>query len=132
MEFPLDAKTCPSLIPEWSGFIPSEDLPSFWALQWLALFQRYENREWAAVPRKEKFSAFAKFVQHWLKMFNIKKKKSLFYMLESMILSWGGMFLGFRNTVFLIFVFSSSNHIMQPYYATIQSRTLSKLTKFEL
>lgn len=42
------------------------------------------------MPRKEKFSAFAKFVQHWLKMFNIKKKKItlLYARINDFVMRW--------------------------------------------
>lgn len=64
---PLDAKTCPGLIPESSGFIPYEDLPSFWIFQRLALFHRYANRK----LQQYLVVLVAVFVLHWLKVINI-------------------------------------------------------------
>lgn len=99
-----DAKTCPGLIPESSGFIPYEDLPSFGVFQWLTLFHRYENRKLAAVPRKENSSANCQICTAFAK---------------------GGQQSFHHSFLFLSFPAATT-------YLTIQSRTLNKLTEFEL
>lgn len=90
----LDVKTCPGLIPELSGFIPYEDLPSFWVFQQLTFFHRYGNRKLAAVPRKEKISVYCQICialvqggQHFLLNHSL-------HLLNSVILLSDGMFLG--------------------------------------
>lgn len=110
---PLDAKTCPGLIPELNGFIPYEDLPNIWVFQQLALFHKYGNRKLAAVPGKEKISAYCQICialvqggQHFLLNHSLPFTKFSYFVIRWYI-PW----------IHTNFGFSSSNHIIHLYKA---------------